>query len=137
MKKLLQICSLLSLVLVFTAVSASAQSEYGSEVKIPFAFNAGEREYEAGKYIVKINKTYTGSAMVIISDPKTNTVQTVLTQRSGDSPDEAIKLIFVTVDGERVLSRVITPGGGFALRNRQPRDVAVRKAEVVGVSDLF
>jgi hypothetical protein len=141
MKKLIQICSLLSLLLVFTAVSASAQSEYGSEVEIPFSFNVGDREYEAGNYIVKLNKLQTGAATIIISNPKTDSVQTVLARRSADSSDNAVKLVFDTVNGERVLSRVITPGGGFAILNRQPRNVAAReqdrKGEIVSVSDLF
>jgi hypothetical protein len=141
MKKLIQICSLLSLVFVFTAVSASAQSEYGSEVEIPFSFNAGDHAYAAGKYIVRLNKFQTGSASIVISDPKTNSVQTILAQRNAEDSDGTIKLVFETVSGEKVLSRVITPGGGFALHNRQPRNVAGRnkavKAEVVGLSDLF
>lgn len=140
-KRLIQICSFLSLVLIFTAVSASAQAEYGSEVEIPFSFNAGDRSYAAGKYIVKLNKFQTGSAAIIIGDPRTDSVQTVLARRSGDDADDLVKLVFETINGEKVLSRIITPGGGFALLNRQPRNVAARnreaKAEVVTVSDLF
>jgi hypothetical protein len=140
MNKLIQICSLLSLVFVFAAVSASAQSEYGSEVEIPFSFSVGDRTYEAGTYTVKLNKLQTDAATIIIRDRKNDSVQTVLARRNAGSADESVELVFDTVNGTKVLSRFITPGGSFAPLNRQPRNVARgNKApkEVVSVSDLF
>lgn len=125
MKKLIQICSLLSVVLVFTAVSASAQSVYGSEVEIPFSFSINSRTYEAGKYVVKLNKLQSGAATVIIVDPKNDSVQTVLAQRNGSNADNSVKLVFEAVNGQRVLNEVLTPGGGFAVMgNRKQREVA-------------
>lgn len=141
MKKLIQICSLLSVVLVFTAVSASAQAEYGSEVEIPFSFNVGDRSYEAGKYVVKLSKLQSGAATINISDLKAETVQTLLARRNGASSEDSFKLVFETVNGQKVLSHIVTPSGGFALLDRKTRNVAERKpaakAEVVSASDLF
>lgn len=142
MKKLIQICSLLSLVLAFTAISASAQAVYGSEVEIPFSFSVGSRDYEAGKYIVKLSRLQSGAATVIITDPKNDSVQTVLAQRNGSSVDNSVKLVFERVNGQSVLNEVLTPSGGFGIVvNRKSREVATRtnasKAETVGVSDLF
>ncbi len=141
MKKFLQICSLFTFVFVLSAVSASAQSTYGSEVEIPFAFSVNDRSYEAGKYIVKVSKFQTGSATIVITDPKTESIQTVLAQRNGESSDESVKLTFETIEGQKVLSRVVTPSGGFGLRlNRQRRDVAeniVAKPETVSIADIF
>jgi hypothetical protein len=142
MKKLIQICSLLSLVLVFTAVSASAHTAYGSEVEIPFSFSAGDRSYEAGKYIVKVATIQNGTAAITIVDPKSDSTQTVLARRSGDTADNEIKLVFNNVNGERVLSRIITPTGGFAFHPKnQRRDVARQPVAAptafIGSNDLF
>ena len=141
MKKFLQICSLFTFVFVLSAFSANAQSTYGSEVEIPFAFSINDRSYEAGKYIVKVSKFQNGSATIVVTDPKTESIQTVLAQRNGDNTDDSVKLLFETVDGEKVLTRVATPSGGFALRlNRQKRDVAeniVARPDTVTIADLF
>ena len=142
MKKLIQICSLLSLVFVLSAISVNAQSQFGSEVEIPFSFSVGDRSYEAGTYIVKLNKIQNGAAAVIISDPRTDSVQTVLASRNGDNADEKVKLVFDRHDGETVLSRVITPSGGFALRlTQQQRNVAERnrtpRGDGIGVGGHF
>ena len=141
MKKLIQICSLLSLVFIFTAVSASAQAEYGGEVEFPFAFSVGDRAYGAGKYTVKLARLDSGAAAIIIVDRKTNSVQTVLVQRNGFEPHDDLSFVFDKINGERFLSQVVTPGGGYALLNRPSRKAAVAKrsadAQVVSVSDLF
>lgn len=143
MKKLIQMLSLLNLVVVFTVVSASAQAEYGSEVEIPFSFKVEGRSYEAGKYIVKLVKSPAGAAAIKIDDPKTGRQQTVFTHRSGEGASDDVKLVFNTIDGEKVLSSVTTPGGGFALRiRRQQREASIlnqtpETAFVNAVGDLF
>jgi hypothetical protein len=142
MKKLIQICSLLSLVLIFTAVSASAQTEYGSEVEIPFSFSAGDSSYEAGKYIVKLKRIQNGTGVVTIINPKRDSAQTILAGRTGDTANNEIKLVFEKVNGERVLSRIVTPTGGFAFhQKRQRRDIAGREGAAgtasTGSSSLF
>ena len=48
MKKLIQICAVLSLVFAFSIVSARAQQTVKQyEAKIPFAFNVGQKSYRA------------------------------------------------------------------------------------------
>lgn len=147
MKKFIQICSLLSLVFAITAVSASAQTAYGSEVEIPFSFNVDSRSYDAGKYIVKLSKLESGTGILTIGDPKNDSVQTVIARRNGETANGEVKLVFETVNGERVLNRIVTPSGGFALNRSRPSRDAVglnrnrgsrpADAAVVGITNLF
>ena len=127
MKKIVQLFSLFGLVLILSAVSANAQSEYGSEVLIPFEFSVGGRTYESGKYVIKLSRLQSGSATVTVDDLKNDRVQIVLAKRSGDSSVEDVNLVFDIVNGVRTLSRIVTPVGGYALkRNERAREVDAR-----------
>jgi len=137
MKKIIQIFSLLSLVFLFTAVSASAQSKLGSEVEIPFAFNVADHSYEAGTYILQLQKYSVGSATLSIHDTKTNEIQNVLLNANGEEPGAEIKLVFETVDRERRLAKIVTSDRTYALvRSKAERNAAkareVEKAASVG-----
>ena len=116
MKKIIQICSLFSLVFLFTAISASAQTSYGSEVDIPFAFNVGDEAHEAGTYIVRVEQRNIGGSILSIRDTKTNDVQSVILNISGEAGDKEVKLVFDTIEGRRYLTKVRTPDRTFALR---------------------
>src|SRR5215218_5338540 len=105
MKKLIQISSFLSLVLLFSAASTFAQSQFGIDVNIPFAFNVRDRSYEAGNYIVKFQRHSPGSATLSIEDTKTDEVQTMLLTGNGDGGSEDIKLVFDSVEGHRQLRK--------------------------------
>ena len=87
MKKLIRICSLLSLLVVFTSISASPQTTYGSEIKVPFAFSVGGQPYDAGKYIVKIVSFQGGSARLVIVDPTSDHIQQVIISANGETID--------------------------------------------------
>jgi hypothetical protein len=115
MKKFIQVCSLLSLLVLFGAASANAQSGFGVDVEIPFAFSVGDESYEAGNYIIKVDKLTTGTATLSIRDTKTDSVQTVLMNGNGDDAAGDIKLVFDNVEGRRVLTKVHTPNRGYAL----------------------
>ncbi|HEV8591292.1 MAG TPA: hypothetical protein VGQ55_04250 [Pyrinomonadaceae bacterium] len=115
MKKLIQICSLLSLIVVFTAVSSFAQSMYGTDVKIPFAFNVGDKAYDAGDYIVKVQKQATGISLLSIQDTKTDDIQQRFLNVNGDAAGSELKLIFATIGGQKFLSKVETPNHGYSL----------------------
>jgi hypothetical protein len=126
MKRLIQIGSFLGLALIFSAVTANAQTVFGDEVNIPFSFSVGSHNYEAGKYIIRLNKIPSGSGIVTITDSKTDRVQAMLVRSNGESSDEMVKFVFDNISGERTLSRIIMPTGGFSLvgGRRQSRAVA-------------
>lgn len=113
MKGIVQLVSFIGLLLVFTAAGANAQSAYGTEVKIPFSFNVGTRSYEAGEYIVKVNKQATGATILSIRDTAGDDVQQVLLRGSGDVQVEGLKLTFANVGGRKFLEQVQTPTSGY------------------------
>lgn len=141
MKKFFLVGTFLTLALAFTAVSGNAQTSYGSEVEIPFSFTVNNQPYQAGKYVVNLATTQTGSAALTITDRKSDSVQTILTRRGNLESDYSVKLIFTAVDGAKVLSQVVTPSGAFALpANRGDRNRVAQnlKTEFVGTTaNLF
>lgn len=126
MKKFIQVCALLSLIVVSgAAVSVKAQSGFGTEVSIPFAFTVGDHTYEAGSYVLKLTKYSAGTASLSIVDTKTDEIQTVLLNANGDSAGDDIKLVFDKVEGRRYLSKVQTTERTYALlRSKAVRDAA-------------
>jgi len=133
MKKFIQISSFLSLVVLFSAASTLAQSHFGIDVNIPFAFNVGDRSYDAGNYIVKFERHSPGSATLSIEDTKTDEVQTVLLNSNGDGGSEDIKLVFDTVEGRRQLRKVRTSSSTYAIvRTKAERTAAKVRSEKAG-----
>ena len=125
MKKFIQICTLFSVLVLFGgAVSAHAQSGFGSQVDIPFSFSVGDHTYEAGSYIIKLDKRATGTATLSIQDTKTDDIQVVMLNVRGDAAEKEIKLVFDTYAGRRYLSKVRTPDATFALVGSKPEKSA-------------
>lgn len=130
MKKLIQVCSLLSLLVLFTAASAFAQNGFGTDVNIPFAFNVGDHAYEAGQYIVKLDKTGAGMATLSIQNTKTDEVQRVLLNANGDAGAQDVRLIFDTINGQRYLTKLKTTDRTYAIVGSRPaKDTAKARKE--------
>ena len=116
MKKFIQICSILSLLVVFTVVaSAKVEAGFGTEVEIPFAFNVGDRSYEAGTYIVKFGRVSDGTATLSIQDLKNDDLQTVLVNVNNESNSGGMRLVFDTINGQKYLTKVRHNDKTFAL----------------------
>jgi hypothetical protein len=119
MRKFIQITSLLSLVLAFTAFTAKAsvkaETGFGTEVNIPFAFNIGDKAYESGHYIVRMEKTSTGATLLSIQDVEGDRNQTVLLNQTGATGTSDVKLVFETVNGQRYLSKITAQDRTFAV----------------------
>ncbi len=145
MKKFIQVCSLLSLLVLFTVVSASAQTAFGTDVEIPFAFNVGDRSYESGNYIVKLQRLSSGTASLTIQDTKNDEMQTVLLNSSGDASGSEIKLVFDSIEGRRYLTKVRTAEKTYALARPKVERVAAKTRNsdnaletwIGGTADLF
>lgn len=142
MKKLIQICSLLTLLVAFSVVSVSAQSNFGTEVEIPFAFQVADRSYEAGSYIVKVNKLTPSTAKLSIENPETGNVQNILLSVNGESTGSEIKLVFDNYEGRRHLSKVRTTESTLAVAGLKGyKNAAARKSsessEGAGEANMF
>ena len=146
MKKFIQIVSLLGLLAVFPITSAFAQTGFGSQVNIPFAFNVADRAYEAGDYIVKLDRLSGGAATFSIQDTKTDDIQTVLLQVGSSFTSSEVNLVFNMVDGQRYLTRISTSDRTYALIKSKAEKEAVKaqrnvkpvdKAVISGGSNSF
>jgi len=120
MKKFIQISVLLSLLVLFNVAASFGQTQFGTDVNIPFAFNVGDQSHEAGNYIVKFERFSNGAATLSIQNTKDDKVQTVLMSAGGDAASNDIKLVFDTLDGQRYLTKVRTPSRSYAVIMGKP-----------------
>ena len=129
MKKFIQAFSLLSILVlgsVFSATANTAQPGFGTEVEIPFAFNVGDRAYEAGSYIVKLGKISEGTATLSIQDTKTDEMQIVLVNVNNERSGGDLRLVFDTIEGQKYLTKVRTANKTFALLKTRSEKSASR-----------
>ena len=120
MKKFIQISALLSLLVLFNVAASYGQSQFGTDVKIPFAFNVGDQSYEPGNYILKFEKFSNNAATLTIQDTTNDKIQTVLMNVGGEAPSNEIKLVFDTLEGQRYLTKVRTPSRSYAIVMNKP-----------------
>ena len=142
MKKLIQIGTLLSLLILFGAGSTFAADRFGTEVNIPFAFNVGDRTYEAGQYVIKLEKLVNGTAALSIQNTKTDDVTRVLMNANGDTASDDVRLVFDTFNGQRYLTKLKTTDRTYAIVGSKPgKDSAKaqkdKAAEIGGGANIY
>jgi hypothetical protein len=114
MKKLVQICSILSLVFVFSAISAQAQTVTRYEAQIPFDFNIGEKSYPAGSYVIRIAKNTTSSLALYLEDNKGKHLETAMVVQTGQVSKNEPEFVFSRYENQRFLTTIRTPERGFS-----------------------
>jgi len=120
MKKFIQISALLSFLVLFNVAASYGQSQFGTDVKIPFAFNVGDQSYDAGNYILKFERFSSGAAALSIYNTQNDRIQTILMNEGGEPASKEIKLVFDTLDGQRYLTKVRTPSRSYAVVMDKP-----------------
>lgn len=115
MKRFIQICSLLSLLVLFTGFPSDASAGYGTEVEIPFAFQIGDRSHDAGQYIVKLERISASTSTLTLQNVKTDEMQTVLLNVSSAKAGSEMKLVFDTIEGKKYLTKVGTADKTYAI----------------------
>jgi hypothetical protein len=113
MKKLIQICSVLTLVFAFSIISANAQTQR-YEANVPFDFNIGGKSYTAGKYLLKIGRVPTGK-ILFIEDNNKKYLQTALVSEGGNVSKNNSILRFTRYADQWVLTNLMTAETGFNL----------------------
>jgi len=108
MKKLIQITAILSLLVIFSAVSAQAQSVNRYEADIPFDFNIGQKSYPAGSYVVKTAKLSDSYVSLTLQDKEGNKLQTILVAASGNVSGKQPELVFNRYENRRFLTQLLT-----------------------------
>src|SRR5688500_11325545 len=93
-RQTLRIFTILSVLLVTTAVSVHAQSERTEVTSIPFNFVVGKKTLPAGEYIVKPNRTRSNDVWLVQSrDGHTSALFTTTSLQSSKT-QKRTKLVF-------------------------------------------
>ncbi|HEY0427366.1 MAG TPA: hypothetical protein VGC76_06130 [Pyrinomonadaceae bacterium] len=108
MKKLIQITAILSLLVVFSAVSAKAQTVSIYRTNIPFDFNVGGKSYQAGSYVIKTARLSANCASLTLEDEKGDKLQTILVAARGETSKKQPELVFNRYDSRRFLTKILT-----------------------------
>ena len=115
MKKLIQVCSILSLIVVFSIVSANAQTVKQYAAEIPYDFNIGQKSHQAGSYIIKVSKLSTSAISLSLQDKNQNNLQTILVRENGNIAKREPKLVFTSYDNHRFLTGISMQEMGLSI----------------------
>ena len=125
--------TILSLVLMLTAVSVCAQSQRSEVTKIPFSFIVGQKTLPAGEYTLEPNRKDSHNVWLLQRrDGRTSALFTTMSVRSSETQEKA-KLIFHKYEDHYFLSQIWTPGsqsGRELLMPRLERELAKNAIEL-------
>ena len=112
---------MLSLLLMLTAVTVSAQSERIRVTNIPFSFIVGQKTLPAGEYTVEPNRKDSDNVWLVQSkEGHASALFTTNTVRVGETQEEA-KLVFHKYGGLYFLSQIWTAGDAAGRELLTPR----------------
>lgn len=127
MKRFLQFFSFIAIGLVFSAVSAQAQSVTKVEAEVPFAFTIGDKTFEAGKYDLKLINNASGSTRIQLTDEDGKVMHSAIALRNGSDTNERAELVFDVNGADRVLSGITTNEAGYTLpKFKKSKSVTIR-----------
>ena len=121
MKKIIQIFSVLSLLVVFSCVAAKAQTVEHYAAKIPFNFNIGQKSFEPGDYFIKVARYTTGTVTLSLEDNENRNLQTVLVRRNGDTAKNKPQIIFTRSENRLFLSKMFMTDMGLSIFVTTPK----------------
>ena len=126
-KQALKTFTMLSLLLILTAVSVAAQSDRQRFRDIPFSFNVGGKTFPAGEYTVGPNRRDYDKVWLVQSlDGHTSALVATIPVQAGDT-QEKTKLVFNKYGDQYFLSQIWTAGGNSGrelIMPRQERELA-------------
>jgi len=115
MNRFIQITSLFAFALIFTSISASAQSVTKLDADIAFDFSVGDRTIEAGRYEIRVTKNSAGGAAVSIVNENGRIVHSVMAMINGSTAKGKAELVFDRSGEKRVLSGIAMSDSGVTL----------------------
>ncbi len=120
-KQAIRTFTMLSLVLMVTAVSVCAQSERSGVLNIQFNFIVGGKTLPAGEYTVEPNKKDSRNVWLVQSkEGNASALFTTLPVRANQTQEET-KLVFHKYGDQYFLSQIWTPGGNTGRELLMPR----------------
>lgn len=120
-KQALRTFTMLSLVLMLTAVSVCAQSERSGVLNIPFNFIVGGKTLPAGEYTVEPNRKDSHNVWLVQSREGNATALFATMPVRANQTQEETKLVFRKYGDQYFLSRIWTPGGNTGRELVMPR----------------
>lgn len=134
MKRFIQAVSFLGLAFVFGGVSANAQSNVTRvDANIPFDFMVGDKQFSAGKYVLRITQTTVGAKGLEILNENREMVYNGFLINNGDRAKDAAELNFDRSNGVASLARIITENGGYSMpESGRATQIASRKKAATG-----
>jgi hypothetical protein len=109
-KQALKTFTMLSLLLILTAVSVAAQSERNRIRNIPFSFNVGGKTLPAGEYTVGPNRRDYDKVWLVQSlDGHTSAIVATMSVRASET-QEKTKLVFHKYGDQYFLSQIWSVG---------------------------
>jgi hypothetical protein len=123
MKRSIQFISFVFIAIVFSVISASAQSSQRFDADIPFEFSVGGHTYAAGNYNVRVVKQ--GSVAVLtLSDSTGKQLERIIVNPNGEASNDESLFTFVREGDQRILTKVASAEVGFDI----PRTSRKQKA---------
>ncbi len=128
MKKFIQISSVLSLLLVFAAVSAFAQTTKKYQADIPFDFNVGQNTYKSGNYIIKLSRLTANGLTLTLEDADGKPLENIFVTNTGLVAKGNPQLVFNRYGSQRFLSQVLSQDLGVSIRTTKTEKIAAEKS---------
>lgn len=128
MKKFIQISAVLSLVFIFSAVAAHAQTgDKTYDANISFDFNIGNKTYSAGHYVLRISRTTANVVQLTVEDDKRNVLQSMLVAQNGSNAESRPHLVFNVYENQRFLTKILTTEREIAVGESKTEKEVARK----------
>ena len=131
MKKVIQIVSFLALVFVMAGVEAQAQSSTKIDAVIPYDFQIGDEQFEAGKYVLRVRRLSAGAGnFVELRDARHRVVWESFALENGETGNGKANLVFDKSGSVAKLMSVRTGTKGYAISNDKTErgvDIAAKK----------
>ena len=125
MKKVIQIVSFLALVFVIAGVDASAQNTTKIDAVIPYDFQIGDEQFEAGKYVLRIRKSAGGASIAELRDSRHRVVHESFVLENGETGTGKANLVFDKSGPIAKLSQVRTGEKGYTVDVSRKPDAGV------------
>ena len=128
MKKIIQIVSFLSLVFVIAGGDVHAQRTTKIDASIPYDFEIGNQQFDAGKYVLRVRQAPSGASIAELRDSKYRVVYEGFLLDSGNTGNGKANLVFDRSGSVARLMQIRTGDKGFSINEKEGSDRMVNVA---------
>ena len=128
MKKIIQIVSFLSLVFVIAGGDVHAQRTTRIDASIPYDFEIGNQQFDAGKYVLRVRHSNSGATIAELRDSKYRVVYEGFLLDSGNTGNGKANLVFDRSGSVARLMQIRTGDKGFSINEKEGSDRMVNVA---------